>query len=225
MHIVLVVAGGVGNVEGVAFAGVPLGVDAVECQRDLAVDVGSQGLLRPGRVDFAGCNIGDIVPEGDSHIAGGCRRPAQMHRDVFGNDDSVQHPGHAVLHRLRAAAAVSGEKRMLRDDHRHIRDIAAFLGIGDHLRLGKGDLPGKDLHALNAHGAVACFDSSQIHNGVRPHRVIFLQRQGAGGRFNGKISGIALCVGDALDGKAVAGHGDENTLDGRGLTGTESLNA
>jgi len=47
MHIVLVVAGGVGDVEGVAFAGVPLGVDAVECQRDLTVDVGPQGLLRP----------------------------------------------------------------------------------------------------------------------------------------------------------------------------------
>ena len=30
---------------------------------------------------------------------------------------------------------------------------------------------------------------------------------------------------EALSGKAGAGHGDENTLDGRGLTGTESLNA
>lgn len=114
---------------------------------------------------------------------------------------------------------------MFRDDYGRVYHVAILFGLRDHLRLGKGDLPGKDLHALNAHGAVACFDSSQIHNGVRPHRVIFLQRQGAGGRFNGKISGIALCVGDALDGKAVAGHGDENTFDGRGLTGTESLNA
>ncbi len=24
-------------------------------------------------------------------------------------------------------------------------DVPAFLGIGDHLRLGKGDLPGKNL--------------------------------------------------------------------------------
>ena len=148
-----------------------------------------------------------------------------MHRDVFGNDDSVQHPGHAVLHRLRAAAAVSGEKRMLRDDHRHIRDIAAFLGIGDHLRLGKGDLPGKDLHALNAHGAVACFDSSQIHNGIGPDGVVLLQGQRTGGGFNGEVGSGAGLVGDTLSGKAVAGHGDENTLDGRGLTGTESLNA
>ena len=110
MDVILVVAGGVGDVETVALAGVPLGVDAVESQRDLAVDVGPQGLLRPGRVDFAGCNIGDIIPEGDSHIAGGCRRLAQMHRDVFGNDDSVQHPGHAVLHGVRAAAAIAGEQ-------------------------------------------------------------------------------------------------------------------
>ena len=47
VDVVLVVAGGVGDVEGVALAGVPLGVDAVECQRDLTVDVGPQGLLRP----------------------------------------------------------------------------------------------------------------------------------------------------------------------------------
>ena len=47
VNVILVVAGGVGDVEGVALAGVPLGVDAVECQRDLAVDVGPQGLLRP----------------------------------------------------------------------------------------------------------------------------------------------------------------------------------
>ena len=134
-----------------------------------------------------------------------------MHRDVFGNDDSVQHPGHAVLHGVRAAAAVSGEKRMLRDDHRHIRDIAAF--------------PGKDLHALNAHGAVACFCGSQIHNGIGPDGVVLLQGQRTGGGFNGEVGSGAGLVGDTLSGKAVAGHGDENTLDGRGLTGTESLNA
>ena len=49
MDVVLVVAGGVGDVEGVALAGVPLGVDAVQRQRDLAVDVRPQCLLRPGR--------------------------------------------------------------------------------------------------------------------------------------------------------------------------------
>ena len=47
MDVILVVAGGVGDVEGVALAGVPFGVDAVQRQRDLAVDVGPQGLLRP----------------------------------------------------------------------------------------------------------------------------------------------------------------------------------
>ena len=47
VDVILVVAGGVGDVEGVALAGVPFGVDAVQRQRDLAVDVGPQGLLRP----------------------------------------------------------------------------------------------------------------------------------------------------------------------------------
>ena len=49
MDVVLVVAGGVGDVEGVALAGVPLGINAVQRQRDLAVDVRPQCLLRPGR--------------------------------------------------------------------------------------------------------------------------------------------------------------------------------
>ena len=47
MDVVLVVAGGVGDIETVALAVVPLGVDTVESQRDLAVDVGPQGLLGP----------------------------------------------------------------------------------------------------------------------------------------------------------------------------------
>ena len=47
MDVVLVVAGGVGDVEGIALAGVPLGVDTVQRQRDLAVDVCPQCLLRP----------------------------------------------------------------------------------------------------------------------------------------------------------------------------------
>ena len=48
VHIILVVAGGVGDVEGEAPAGVPLGEDAVHGQTDLGVDVGPQGLLRRG---------------------------------------------------------------------------------------------------------------------------------------------------------------------------------
>ena len=48
VHIVLVEAGGIGDVEVVAAAGVPLGEDAVEGQADLGVDVGPQRLLGPG---------------------------------------------------------------------------------------------------------------------------------------------------------------------------------
>ena len=70
MDVILVVAGGVGDIEGVALAGVPFGVDAVQRQRDLAVDVGPQGLLWPGGVYLAGGDIGDIIPEGHGHVAG-----------------------------------------------------------------------------------------------------------------------------------------------------------
>ena len=34
--------------------------------------------------------------------------------------------------------------------------VAILFGLRDHLRLGQCDLPGKDLHTLNAHGAEAC---------------------------------------------------------------------
>ena len=95
----------------------------------------------------------------------------------------------------------------------------------EHLRLGQCDLPGKDLHTLNAHGAEACLCGSQVHNGIGPDGVVLLQGQRTGGSFNGEVGSGAGLVGDTLSGKAVAGHGDENTLDGRGLTGTESLNA
>ena len=110
MDVILVIAGGVGDVEGVALAGIPLGVDAVERQRDLTVDIGPQGLLRPCGIHFAGRHIGNIIPEGDGHVPCGGRGLAQMHRDVLGDDDPAQHPGHAVLHGVRAAAAVAGEQ-------------------------------------------------------------------------------------------------------------------
>ena len=104
---------------------------------------------------------------------------------------------------------------MLRDDYGRVYHVAILFGLRDHLRLGQCDLPGKDLHALNAH----------VHNGIGSDGVVLLQGQRTGGGFNGEVGSGAGLVGDTLSGKAVAGHGDENTLDGRGLTGTESLNA
>ena len=48
-----------------------------------------------------------------------------------------------------------------------------------------------------------------------------LRIQAFAARQSAPVEGVTV----AVQGKAVAGHGDENTLDGRGLTGTESLNA
>jgi len=48
MDVVLVVAGGAGDLKIVAFAAVPFSIYAVQRQADLSVDVGPQGLLRPG---------------------------------------------------------------------------------------------------------------------------------------------------------------------------------
>ena len=77
---------------------------------------------------------------------------------------SVQHPGRAVFHRLSGPLPPSaGEQRVRRDDDGRVRDVALPSSVtGDHRRLGQRDLPGKDLHALNAHGAVACLCGSQV---------------------------------------------------------------
>ena len=53
VHIILVVAGGVGDVEVISLARVPLGIHAVQRQADLRVDVGAQCLFRPGETDEA----------------------------------------------------------------------------------------------------------------------------------------------------------------------------
>ena len=114
---------------------------------------------------------------------------------------------------------------MFRNDHGRVCHVTTLFGLRDHLRLGQRDLSGKDLHALNAHSAVAALCGGQFHHGIGPGGVILLQGKRAGRRLDGDIGGIALCVGGALDGKAVAGHGDEHALDGAGLPCTVSLNA
>ena len=68
--------------------------------------------VSPGGVYLAGGDIGDIIPEGHGRVAGRSGRFAQMHRDVFGDDHLVQHPGRAVFHRLCTAAAAA-RKNML----------------------------------------------------------------------------------------------------------------
>ena len=90
-----------------------------------------------------------------------------MHRDVFGDDHLVQHTGRAVFHRLCTAAAAARKQRVRRDDDGRVRDVLAFLRDRNHRRLCQCDLPGKDLDALNAHGAVAGFCGGQADNGVR----------------------------------------------------------
>lgn len=148
-----------------------------------------------------------------------------MHRDIFGDDDLIQHPGRAVLHRLRAAAAAARKQSVRRDDDGRVRDVLAFLGVGQHLGLCQRYLSGKDLDALNAHGAVAGLCGGQADNGVGAGGVVLVQREGAGGGGEGDVGGIALGVGETGGGEAVAADIDGHTLDGAGLAGCKSLDA
>ena len=148
-----------------------------------------------------------------------------MHRDVFGDDHLVQHPGRAVFHRLCTAAAAARKQRVRRDDDGRVRDVFAFLRDRNHRRLCQRYLPGKDLDALNAHGAVAGFCGGQADNGVRADGVVLVQREGAGGGFNGDIGGAAGRIGDAVQGKAVPLHRNGHPLHGGRLAGRKGLDA
>ena len=224
VDVILVVAGGVGDVEPVSLAGVPLGVDAVQSQRDLAVDVGAESLFGPCGVDFAGCDIGDVVPERDGDVLGGGGGSAEVDGDGFGDDDPVEDAG-AGLGRCRAAAAFAGKEGMGRDDHRLVGGIPVVLGCRDHLGLRQRDLPRKDLDALNAHSPVAGLGGGQGTDGVGLGGIVLIEREGAGGGGDGVVAGVAGGVGDAVGSEAVARQGDGHPFHRGGLAGGERLNA
>lgn len=149
-----------------------------------------------------------------------------MDGDVLGDDDPVQHPRNTGEERVRAAAAVAGEEAVGRDDDGDVGGVPHLLGVGYHLRLGQRHLVGKDLHALDADGAVAGFGGHEVTDRVGGLRgVVLVQRESTGGGGKGDIVGVAFGVGQAGGGEAVAADGDGHTLDRAGLTGREGLDA
>jgi len=148
-----------------------------------------------------------------------------MHRDIFWDDDLIQYPGRAVLRRLRAAAAAARKQSVRRDDDGRVRDVPVFLGVGQHLGLCQRYLSGKDLDALNAHGAVARLCGGQADNGVGAGGVVLVQREGTGGGFNGDIGGAAGGISDAVQGKAVPLHRNGHPLHGGRLACRKGLDA
>lgn len=149
-----------------------------------------------------------------------------MDGDVLGDDDPVQHPRHTGEERVRAAAAVAGEEAVGRDDDGVVGGVPHLLGVGYHLGLGQRHLPGEDLHALNADGAVAGLGGHKAADRVGGLRgVVLVQRESTGWGGKGDIVGVAFGVGQAGGGEAVAADGDGHTLDRAGLTGRKGLNA
>ena len=149
-----------------------------------------------------------------------------MDGDVLRDDDPVQHPRHTGEERVRAAAAVAGEEAVGWDDDGDVGRVPHLLGVGYHLGLGQRHLPGKDLHALDADGAVAGFGGHEVTDRVGGLRgVVLVQRESTGGGGKGDVVGVAFGVGQAGGGEAVAADGDGHTLDRAGLTGRKGLNA
>ena len=182
--------------------------------------------VSPGRIYLTGRHVGDIAAERDGDIPGRGGGPAEMDGDIFRDDDPVQHPRHTGEGRGRAAAAVAGEEAVGWDDDGDVGRVPHLLGVGYHLGLGQRHLPGKDLHALDADGAVAGFGGHKAADRVGGLRgVVLVQREGAGGCGEGDVGGIALGVGEAGGGEAVAADIDGHALDGAGLAGCKSLDA
>ena len=159
-----------------------------------------------------------------------------MDGDVLRDDDPVQHPRHTGEERVRAAAAVAGEEAVGWDDDGDVGRVPHLLGVGYHLGLGQRHLPGKDLHALDADGAVAGLGGHEVTDRVGGLRgVVLVQRESTGGGGKGDVVGVAFGVGQGDDeialrgqaggGEAVAADGDGHTLDRAGLTGRKGLNA
>ena len=115
---------------------------------------------------------------------------------------------------------------MLRDDYGRVYHVAILFGLRDHLRLGQCDLPGKDLDALDADGAVAGLGGHEVTDRVGGLRgVVLVQRESTGWGGKGDVVGVAFGVGQAGGGEAVAADGDGHTLDRAGLTGRKGLDA
>ena len=182
--------------------------------------------VSPGRIHLTGRHVGDIATERDGDVPGRGSGPAEMDGDVLRDDDPVEHAGNASRSGGGAAAAIPRKEGMGRDDDGRVRHIAVLLGFGDHLRLGQRHLPGKDLHALDADGAVAGLGGHEVTDRVGGLRgVVLVQRESTGGGGKGDVVGVAFGVGQAGGGEAVAADGDGHTLDRAGLTGRKGLNA
>lgn len=122
--------------------------------------------VSPGRIHLTGRHVGDIAAERDGDVPGRGGGPAEMDGDILRDDDPVQHPRHTGEGRARAAAAVAGEEAVGWDDDGGVGRVPHLLGVGDHLGLGQRHLPGKDLHALDADGAVAGFGGHEVTDRV-----------------------------------------------------------
>ena len=149
-----------------------------------------------------------------------------MDRDVLRDDDPVQHTGRTRIGGCSAAAPAARKQRVGRDDDGRVLHVPVLLRFGDHLRLGQRHLPRKDLDALDADGAVPRLRGRQAaHRIGQTGGIVLLQREGTVRGGQGHVRGIALGVGEAGGGEAVAADGDGHTLDRAGLTGRKGLDA
>ena len=81
---ILVVCGGIGDVEIIAPAPVEFRIHPVQGEGDDGQNIGPEGIFLPGGIDLAGGHVFDIVDEWHCHIGGIGTRRAQMDGDLLG---------------------------------------------------------------------------------------------------------------------------------------------
>ena len=191
------------------------------------MDVGPDGLFRPGGVNLTRGHIGDVALEGYGHVLGRGGGFAQVDGDGLGDHHRGQDRRvDAVVHRGDAAAAVPCKQGVDGDFYILGRCGADAVHNGDHFQLGQGDLTGEDLYPLNGDGAVTGLGGHQGTGGIgQDGGVVFVQRIFQRGGLDLQVCGVAHFIGQAAGIEIAACDDDAHLRHRGGLAGCKALDA
>ena len=229
VNVILVVRGGIRDVEVVALRGVPFGVEPVERERHLRDDVGDDGVLRPRRVDLAARDVFDVIDERDRDDLRVRTGRAEVDADGLRDDDLP--PRFFDIRRRDRTAGLPAFRLRDQFDVRRILRGAELVGRNDDdpLQLRRkpvarrslqhphrdglpGGFVGKDLLADHADGHIPRLDDAQVHGRIRAFPRIGRKAGCDGRRQHGK-GHVPVGVADAgAAAPSAAGQNDRRAL-------------
>ena len=79
----LVIACGGSYIKGISPAAVPFGINPVKSKSNLGIDIGTQGVFRPGGINFAGSDVFYVFRKRNCHVFRIGIRRAKVYRYKF----------------------------------------------------------------------------------------------------------------------------------------------